>query len=581
LEHRLPQLNTMLLNLSINDLAVVKALDLDLDCGMSVLTGETGAGKSILLTALGLALGDRADSGYVRPNCKRAEVNLEFDLTDAPLAKAWLAEQELDDDRHCLIRRIINQDGRSKAYINNRPVTLQSLQSLSEKLVEIHGQHAHLTLLNGDEQRRLLDDYSKNQALLDTLNQHYQQWHDSNRKLAALREACTNREEREELLRFQIEELGQLALEHFNYAELTEEHRTLAHLGEILSNGHQQLERLHEAEEQSLNQQLQRSINALTDLTRYAPDLNAITSLLTEAQIQIEEGAQQLRRYLNALEADPERLQWLENQIGIIQALSRKHHVPPEQLPELFAQLELELGNLSHGSEQLEALSAQVQSQLTQYRQVAGQLSRQRSAGGSKLQRQISDMIKELGMPQGEFIVHITPLDAATPRAFGQDKVEFLVSANPGLPPKPLAKVASGGELSRISLAIQVSTSSDKTVPTMIFDEVDSGIGGGIAEIVGQKLRALSRDRQVMCVTHLPQVAAQAHHHLYVSKSNQTDITASSVRNLSTEERVEEIARMLGGVTITNNTLAHAKEMLFQSTPGINLGDSNTGQQNQ
>ncbi|MGR9115995.1 MAG: DNA repair protein RecN, partial [Gammaproteobacteria bacterium] len=516
----------MLLNLSINDLAVVKSLDLDLNQGMSVLTGETGAGKSILLTALGLALGDRADSGYVRPHCKRAEINLEFDLADAPLAKAWLTDNELDNDQQCLIRRIINQDGRSKAYINDRPVTLQALQQLSEKLVEIHGQHAHLTLLHGEEQRRLLDDYAKNQALLEKVNLHYQQWQNASRELAALKKASTDRAEREELLRFQIEELQQLDLDHFNYAELTDEHSTLAHLGEILTSGHKQLERLYEAEEQSVSQQLGHAVHDLSDLSHYAPDLNGITSLLTEAQIQIEEAAQQLRRYLDALEADPQRLEWLENQIGIIQALSRKHHVNPEQLPELANQLEQEFSNLGHSSERIEALTGQVQSLLEGYRQLAEQLTRKRLEGAKELQKQISEMIKELGMPQGEFIVQISNLEDSLPRANGQDKVEFLVSANPGLPPKPLAKVASGGELSRISLAIQVATSNDKTTPTMIFDEVDSGIGGGIAEIVGKKLRNLSCNRQVMCVTHLPQVASQAHYHLYVSKNNHSDITA-------------------------------------------------------
>ena len=311
----------------------------------------------------------------------------------------------------------------------------------------------------------------------------------------------------------------------------------------------------------------------MSDLSRYAADLNGISELLTEAQIQIEEAAQQLRRYLDALEADPGRLEWLDNQIGVIQALSRKHHVNPEQLPELAVQLEQELNNLTHSGERLKDLTEQVQNHLANYQKLAEQLTRKRIEGGKKLQTQISAMIKELGMPQGEFIVNVIALDEASPRLYGQDKVEFLVSANPGLPPKPLAKVASGGELSRISLAIQVTTSNDKTTPTMIFDEVDSGIGGGIAEIVGQKLRCLSDNRQVMCVTHLPQVAAQAHHHLYVSKNDQTDITASSVRRLTTEERVEEIARMLGGINITANTLAHAKEMLFQSAPDLIAGD--------
>lgn len=558
----------MLLNLNIIDLAVVKTLDLDLEKGMSVLTGETGAGKSILLTALGLALGDRADSGYVRPDSKRAEINLEFDLADAPEAQHWLKENDLDDDHHCLIRRIVNQDGRSKAYINNRPVTLQTLQALSEKLVEIHGQHAHLTLLHSDEQRRLLDEYAKNQPLLDQVNACYRQWQQANKELETLIKAGKDKTEREELLRYQIEELQQLDLQNFNYPALSEEHSKLANLGQILTVGQSQVDILYENDQQSVSQMLSHSLNELTHIARFAPELNEICSLLSEAQIQTEEAAQQLRRFLESQEADPQRMEILENQIAVIQNLSRKHHVKPDELPELLDKLEQELDGLTHSSERIEALKISTAQLLDQYNQLAEQLSQQRKLASKNLARQISAMIKELGMPQGEFLVDITVQDLEAPKLNGRDKVEFLVSANPGLPAKPLAKVASGGELSRISLAIQVTTSSDKTTPTMIFDEVDTGIGGGIAEIVGQKLRSLSQNRQVMCVTHLPQVASQAHYHLYVEKNNKADITSSSVRVLNDEERVQEIARMLGGVNITANTLAHAKEMLFQSTAG-------------
>jgi len=552
----------MLLNLNIIDLAVVKSLDLDLNKGMSVLTGETGAGKSILLTALGLALGDRADSGYVRPDCKRAEINLEFDLDDAPEAQDWLKANELDDDHHCLIRRIINSDGRSKAYINNRPVTLQALQELSEKLVEIHGQHAHLTLLDADEQRRLLDAYAKNQPLLDQLNDSYRQWHGSQKELAHLVKSSQDQTEREELLRYQIDELQQLDLTNFNYAALSEEHSKLANLGDILSVGQAQLDSLYENDRLSANQMLNHSLSELQHIARFAPELNEICAMLSEAQIQTEEASLQLRRFLEAQEIDPQHLEALENQIGQIQRLSRKHHITPDELPELLVKLELELDSLTHSSERIEALTALTQQILKQYQQLAEKLSKQRQSSGQQLQQQISAMIKELGMPQGEFLVQLSALENSAPKLNGIDKIEFLVSANPGLPAKPLAKVASGGELSRISLAIQVTTTNDKTTPTMIFDEVDSGIGGGIAEIVGQKLRSLSHNRQVLCVTHLPQVAAQAHQHLYVEKNNKTDITSSSVRLLNNAERVEEIARMLGGVTITANTLAHAQEML-------------------
>ncbi|WP_305907165.1 DNA repair protein RecN [Methylomarinum sp. Ch1-1] len=556
----------MLLNININDLAVVDKLDLDLETGMSVLTGETGAGKSILLTALGLALGDRADAGYIRPHSKRAEINIEFGLGDAPLAQKWLEDNELDDEQHCLIRRIINQDGRSKAYINNRPVTLQTLQGLSRLLVEIHGQHAHLTLLNGEEQRRLLDSYAGNQALLEQINTVYQTWKQLNRELNALVKASEDQTEREELLRYQLDELQQLDLENFNYQALSEEHNTLANLGQILSVGQQQLDLLYENEQQSMIQMLSHSIHELTELSQYSSDLGEVAELLNESQIQIAEASQQLRRYLEAQEADPQRLSWLDEQIGIILNLSRKHHVDAEKLPEVAMQIAEELDNLTHSSERIDKLQEHCEQLLQEYAELADKLSQKRKRHGVELADKISAMIQELGMPHGEFIVDIKPQQNDKPTSYGNDNIEFLVSANPGLPAKPLAKVASGGELSRISLAIQVTTSTDKTTPTMIFDEVDSGIGGGIAEIVGQKMRRLSDRRQVMCVTHLPQVAAQAHHHLFVAKNNSKNMTSSSVRALNREERVAEIARMLGGVNMTDNTLAHAEEML-------NLGD--------
>lgn len=551
----------MLLNLNIFDLAVVKSLNLDLEKGMSVLTGETGAGKSILLTALGLALGDRADSGYVRPDANRAEINLDFDLSDAPLAKQWLVDNDLNDEQHCFIRRIVNQDGGSKAYINNRPVTLASLKQLSALLVEIHGQHAHLTLLNPEKQRQMLDVFANNKSLLDKVNSIYQSWKQTNSELNNLITASADQVEREELLRYQLQELQQLDLEHYDYSALSEEHNRLANLGQILDQGQRQLDILYENEQQSVNQMLSHSLTALTDLTQFSPELVEITELLTEAQIQIEEGSQQLRRFLESQEADPQRLKWLDNQIGIIQDISRKHQTQPELLPQLALDLEQELNNITHSSERIDELTQNTQQLLTNYQKLSLKLSENRKQNGKKLEKSISEMIKELGMPQGDFLVSVTPHNDDTPRAYGNDKIEFLVSANPGLPAKPLAKVASGGELSRISLAIQVTTSTDKTTPTMIFDEVDSGIGGGIAEIVGQKLRRLSNNRQVLCVTHLPQVASQAHQHLYVKK-DQTETTSSTVSTLNTKHRIEEVARMLGGVNITENTLAHAEEML-------------------
>jgi DNA repair protein RecN (Recombination protein N) len=545
---------------------VVKSLNLNLAMGMSVLTGETGAGKSILLTALGLALGDRADSGYVRPHAKRAEINLDFDLSDAPLAKKWLEDNDLNDEQQCFIRRIVNQDGGSKAYINNRPVTLQSLKKLSALLVEIHGQHAHLTLLDSDQQRQLLDIFANNQSLLDQVNSAFDDWKIANQELINLIKASSDQSEREELLRFQLNEVQQLDLENFDYQALSEEHNTLANLGQILTEGQNQLDVLYENEQQSVNQMLNHSITELSNLSQFSTEIADISALLTESQIQVEEASHQLRRFLESQEADPHRLNWLEDQIGIIQDISRKHQISPDQLPQLAIDLEQQLNNITHSSERIEELTESSQQLLMLYKQLSEKLSKNRQKNGHQLSIRISEMIKELGMPQGDFIVDIIKQIDSAPKPNGTDKIEFLVSANPGLPPKPLAKVASGGELSRISLAIQVVTSTDKTTPTMIFDEVDSGIGGGIAEIVGQKLRSLSQDRQVLCVTHLPQVASQAHEHLFVKK-DQSETTSSTVILLNDSERVEEVARMLGGVNMTKNTLAHAQEMLNHSNP--------------
>ncbi len=554
----------MLLNLTILDLAIVKTLQLDLTQGMSVLTGETGAGKSILLTALGLALGERATADYIRPNCKRAEVNLEFDLTAQPDALTWLQTHDFDENNQCLIRRIVNNDGRSKAFINNRPVTLQTLQIFTRQLVEIHGQHAHLTLLESDEQRRLLDNYGKNTDLLKRVNDCFRNWQTAQHELQQLQKKYSVAEQREALLRYQLDELEALNLAQFDYDALTETHRKLANLDQILSVGQTELDALYDADK-SAHWQLKNSLKALNYLQQFAPELNAINALLIEAQIQIEEAASELRHFLESQEADPAQLMELEQQIGVLQDLSRKHHVSPNELLEFQQRLENELEKLSHSGERIAELEKLTADYQLAYVPLAAELSAKRQKSAKKLQQQISQMMKELGMPNGEFLVEVNALVNDTPKLNGNDNVTFLISANVGLPPKPLAKVASGGELSRISLAIQVTTANDKTTPTMIFDEVDSGIGGGIAEIVGQKLRQLSSNRQVLCVTHLPQVAAQAHQHLYVEKQHHADMTSSQVRLLSDDERIIETARMLGGIELTENTLAHAREMLFKT----------------
>jgi DNA repair protein RecN (Recombination protein N) len=436
------------------------------------------------------------------------------------------------------------------------------LQSLSRLLVEIHGQHTHLTLLENDEQRRLLDQFGNHADLLAQLNDCYRLWKQTRQQREQLLKAQTQQAERGELLRYQLHELQQLNLADFDYARLVEEHNRLAHLEQILSIGQMQLAVLDEDDQYAVTRLLARSSHALVDLARYAGELNGIAQLLDEALIQIGEAVQELRRFLTHQHANPQQLAALEKELAHLQTLSRKHKISPDQLPELFAQLTQELAQLQHGGEQLEELDGLCRQYLLDYQALARQLSAQRREQAAALQTAISAMLKELGMPHGEFLLNVDTGSFDEPKANGVDAIAFLIRTNPGLPAKPLAKIASGGELSRISLAIQVVTRSAQTTPTLIFDEVDAGIGGAIAEVVGQKLRRLSQNRQVLCVTHLPQVAAQAHQHLFVSKDQQAAVTATTVRTLEQAERVDELARMLGGIEMTENTLAHAREML-------------------
>ena len=557
----------MLCHLNIKDLAVVEALSLELALGLTVLTGETGAGKSILLTALGLALGERADSGLIRPGASRAEIDLEFSLVDAPEARLWLDENALaDEDDICLIRRVISQDGRSRAFINNRPATLQSLQDLASNLVEIHGQHAHLRLLESSEQRRLLDESAGNRAMLDALADIFQRWRSVRDEFEARSKAVKDGEARGELLRYQIEEMEQHEVEALDYDALSEEQTLQANMEKILATGQTQLELLYEDEQRSVNALLAQAIHGITDIGHLTPDFNGIMDLLTDAQIQVKEAAGELRRQLEKMEADPKRLTWLDEKLGDLHRLARKHHIPPRELRQHLDELRSELSSVESGAEKITQLQAEMEALETDYQALAGQLSQRRAEGSRKLEERISAMIRELGMPQGQFVIEITPEPGGLPTLYGNDKIEFLVSANPGLPPRPLWKVASGGELSRISLAIQVAVTDAKTTPTLVFDEVDSGIGGGVAEIVGQKLRLLGQQRQVFCVTHLHQVAALGHHHLLVEKISDHASTRTQVRKLDFGQRKQEIARMLGGIRITEQTLAHAEEMLTTSS---------------
>ncbi len=554
----------MLYEISIRDLVVVDHLDLELKPGLSVLTGETGAGKSILLTALGLALGDRADSGCVRPGAQRAEVSLTFQLHDAPQAQLWLEDQSMAEGDECLLRRIVSADGRSKAFINGSPVTLQTLQDFSQRLLEIHGQHAHVQLLKPQEQRRLLDAAAGNEELLGTIQGVVRRWRDTKSKLEAIETASRDRQARLELLDFQIEELDLSRVADLDYAALVEEHGRQAHVEKILEIGQRELATLYEADAGSVAQRLSQAIRGLGELKEWVPDFEPDLNLLEEALVQIKEASQGLRRELDRHEPDPGRLSSLEERLSEIHRLARKHQVRPEGIAEHLAVLREEREGLVGAGETSEQLAADVERLESEYRELSGSLGERRRKAASALEVEVAALVHELGMPKATMSFHIEREAVEVPRPYGDEQIEILVSANPGMPQRPLSKVASGGELSRISLALQVALTAGKSVPTLIFDEVDSGIGGGVAEVVGQKLRQLGASVQVLSVTHLAQVAAQAHHHLLVAKASDEGMTRTEVHALSEEERVQEVARMLGGRVMTPQTIAHAREMLEQ-----------------
>ena len=553
----------MLRELTIKDLAVVESLHLTFESGLTVLTGETGAGKSILLTALGLALGDRADPGFIRGGAPRAEIALRFDLDDCPRAQAWLEEQALLDEEGCLIRRVISSDGRSKAFVNGSPVTLQSLQELGQGLLEIHGQHAHVLLVKGQEQRRLLDAAAGNGGLLRELSAVCHELKEVKARLEAANSQQHDRAARLDLLTFQLDELQLARMDALDYEVLVEDHGRQAHAERILEVGQRELDNLYEDEASSVTKRLAQAIHGLGDIGRVAPEYQDLVKSLEEAEAGIKEAASDLRRLLSRQEADPRQLALLEERLADVHRLARKHQVRPEALKEHVAVLEAERAALMDSGTSNAQWALRRQELEAAYREQAAHLSLRRKEAARLLEGRIQGLVAELGMPKARLRIEVVADEEAEPTLFGQDQVEFLVSANPGLPLKPLARVASGGELSRISLAIQVALTGEKGTPTMIFDEVDSGIGGGVAEVVGQKLRLLGGERQIFSVTHLPQVAAQGHQHLLVEKGVEGEVTQSRVRLLEAAGRVQEIARMLGGLVITPQTLAHAEEMLM------------------
>jgi DNA repair protein RecN (Recombination protein N) len=554
----------MLTHIHVRNLAIVDEIEVELAAGMTTLTGETGAGKSILVDALGLVLGDRADSSVIRHGCERAEISASFDTGDNPAAGRWLDAQELDMEGECQLRRIISREGRSRGYINGRPVPVQSLREIGELLVDIHGQHEHQSLLRSTVQRQLLDDFGGHRELLAEIRSLYDDWKATQQQLDAARLEDADRDARLDLLRYQSQELAALGLTVEEIETLDEEHARQANAGRLLDACQQGLARLDADDGSSVYVLLSETLDELSALARVDNGLNETTSLLNEAAVLVQEGISSLRQYSERLEIDPQRLQWLEERIGILHDLARKHRCKPMELPAVEAGINRALDAIEHSDQRRAELDTRLRELDTAYRRAAELLTRKRQQAARAFSKQISSAMQTLGMAGGVFEVSVQPRADASFGARGLDVIEFQVSANPGQPVQPLSRVASGGELSRISLSIQVISANSETIPTLIFDEVDSGIGGGVAEIVGQKLRALAADRQVLCVTHLPQVAAQAHRQMQVSKLAGENTTRTSIRKLDRDERIDELARMLGGMKITRQTREHAREMLEQ-----------------
>jgi DNA repair protein RecN (Recombination protein N) len=547
----------MLAHISISNYTIVSSLEMEFDGGMTVITGETGAGKSIMLDALGLCLGDRADSKAVRHDCQRAEIVAGFDITDLHQAVSWLQDRDLHTGEECLLRRVITADGRSRAYINGSVSTLQDCAELGALLIDIHSQHAHQSLLRKPMQRELLDAYAGHRDLTRAVEQCASDWLRKRRELELLAGAKDQHTARAQLLAYQVEELDTLNLQENELGNLEQEQKLLANAEEILHGAHQALE-LCESQDGGIHKALG-LLDEDMHTTKPAADAR---ELLGSAAIALSEARGEIQRHIDSVEIDPERLSEVERRLESIYEVARKHRVMPERLAELHHTLREELQDLLDGGQRIDQLNEEMDELARQYTEDAARLSKQRRSAAKKLVKNAARVLQSLAMEQCQFEIALTPLKSTDPHPHGGEEVEFLISTNPGTPARSLGRIASGGELSRISLAIQVVTANTGTVPSMVFDEVDVGIGGAVAEVVGKLLRTLAERAQVLCVTHLPQVAAQGNQHLQVSKTSTDSTVEARMKKLDEEEKVQEIARMLGGVKITQQTLAHAREML-------------------
>jgi len=556
----------MLQTIVLRDFVIVNHLELDFSSGFTVLTGETGAGKSILLDALGLVLGERADSSQIREGSDRAEISALFRI-EAVLINhfsKWLDEQGFpleDGGQGLLLKRTVESNGRSRAFINGSTATLAQLREAGDQLVDIHGQHAHQLLLKGGAQRELLDRHANLISLASEVIQSFKTLNESRRRLMQAENAGQNIEREREHLEWQLEELTELSPQEGEWDTIQTEHARLANGAKIITGCQEVIDVLSDAEN-SVGSILSKATVAMGSLAEHDPALADISQALESTQIQIDEAAHSLNRYLQKLELDPERLEQVEDRMQALHGAARKYRIETDELPTLLLETSERLDALT-ASKNIEALREKVGQEELIYLKLAKKLSQKRSSAAIDLSQLVTDAMQDLSMSGGRLEIALLPLTEGG--ANGLEQVEFLVAGHAGSTPRPLAKVASGGELARISLAISVITSKASFTPSLIFDEVDAGIGGAVAETVGKLLRRLGESHQILCVTHLPQVAAQGNHHLKVSKSQVNDKTLSQVASLARSERVEEIARMLGGATITDTTRRHARELLEQN----------------
>lgn len=553
----------MLIGLEIKNFAIVSNLSTEWHSGMTAITGETGAGKSIAIDALSLCLGERAEASAVRPGTERAEICAQFDITALPSAVQFLEQNLLsNDDKECLLRRVICKNGRSKSYINGSPVTAAQLKELGQHLISIHGQHAHQHLLKADHQLHLLDAYAGHIELVDAVRSKYRHYQSLQKEFTALEQAQQQQAAQKQLLEYQVAELEEFSLQQGEFTAIEAEHHKLSHSQTILESCQRELQHLYESDEQNACSILQHSAQRFAELAHYDASLTSVATLLEEAAVQVEEASREIRNYAEQTELDPSRLVEVEERLSGAMDLARKHHIKPEELVDFHQSISQELASISHNSDRLEQLALEIQDALSTYQHAADELSESRLQAAMTLNTLISASMANLSMENGQFEIALKKEPERAPNSLGFDSIAFLVSTNPGQPLQPLSKVASGGELSRISLAIQVIIAQKVTTPTLIFDEVDVGISGPTASAVGKLLRQLGKSTQVICVTHLPQVASSGHQQFFVAKEIADGETFTHMQSLNKNGRIDEIARLLAGDNISKMARANAKELI-------------------